>query len=444
MQPEETQDPLAYIKTWHRDFAQIGWWHSFELPGGEVIQGVSNLAAQKMRIAQFPIPQDLRGKRVLDVGTWDGWFAMEMERRGAEVVAIDRFDNPRFHDIKALLNSRVDYRELSVYDLDPTKLGRFDIVLFMGVLYHLKHPLLALERVCSVAKDLVAVESFVLKDRHKPGLGVESESLMAFYEGDEFGGEFDNWVAPTVPCLMALCRTAGFVRVELNHVHDYGAAVSCFRTRVQVPGTAIRKIQLVGAFHTANGGINFHTASSEDYVCCRVVMDGGDLNVESVFPEVGGYAAQPTFVGLVDGFWQINFRLPPGLSPAWHEVRLRTPDGESNTVEIAVDVPLVTDSVHLKITGACDGVDWQPWRMAVHHRFASVWVHGLPRGADKSNVKVDIGGTRQLTTFVGEADADGVVQVNVSVKPYTLQGSQPLELRIEDCVTPPVNVEIVP
>lgn len=214
MGPNSGVDQFAHVRDWHERLERTGWWHSFELPDGRFIQGVSTLASQKMRIAQFPIPQDLTGKRVLDVGTWDGWFAMEMERRGAEVVAIDRFENPRFHEIRELTGSLVDYRQLSVYDLDPNQIGRFDVVLFMGVLYHLKHPLLALERVCSVAKDLVAVESFVLRDRYRPGLGVEELPLMEFYENDEFGGEFDNWVAPSVPCLLALCRTAGFAQVE--------------------------------------------------------------------------------------------------------------------------------------------------------------------------------------------------------------------------------------
>ena len=172
---------MQYIAEWNRRFVEGGWWHSFELPDGTRIQGVSELHAQKMRIAQFPIPKDLAGKRVLDVGAWDGWFSFEMERRGAEVLAIDRFDNPRFHEIRAILGSRVEYRQLDVYEVSPRTVGYFDIVLFMGVFYHLKHPLLGLERVCSVCRDMAAVESFVITEQH--GLS----PAQAFGQAGQFG-----------------------------------------------------------------------------------------------------------------------------------------------------------------------------------------------------------------------------------------------------------------
>ncbi len=58
------------------------------------------------RIGQFPIPEDLHGARVLDIGTWDGWFSFEMEPRGAEVLAVDCWDNPRFHQTRRALKSR--------------------------------------------------------------------------------------------------------------------------------------------------------------------------------------------------------------------------------------------------------------------------------------------------------------------------------------------------
>lgn len=439
-QPDSEADVFAYVQTWHDKLREIGWWHSFELPGRRTIRGVMGLASQKMRIAQFPIPEDLSGKRVLDIGTWDGWFAMEMERRGAEVVAIDRLENPRFHEIHELLGSRVDYRQLSVYDLDPKKIGYFDIILFMGVLYHLKHPLLALERVCSVAKDFVAVESFVLKDLHRPGLGVETQPLMEFYE-HELGGQFDNWVAPTIPCLLSLCRTAGFVRVELSNVLDFGAAVSCYRTwNPAVSASRGTSLRLVGAFNTDTGGINFRSTSSDDYVSCRIAAGGVDLTLSSVLPEVSGYGAQPVFVGLVEGCWQVNFRLPPGLSSGWHEVRLRTADAESNPVEIAVDVPLASETLH--ITGVSDGVNWRPNQVSMKSGFASIWVRGLPKNADRNNVKVYIAGKRQFTTFVGSPGPDGVRQINARVTANTPQGRQELYVQFGAINAPPVTLEI--
>ena len=62
------------------EFSESGWYHSIELPGGEVLQGLQTLDQQKERLRLLPIPDDLSGKRVLDIGTWDGWFAFEMER----------------------------------------------------------------------------------------------------------------------------------------------------------------------------------------------------------------------------------------------------------------------------------------------------------------------------------------------------------------------------
>ncbi len=222
-------DPLAYVEDWHRRLSQTGWWHSFELPDGTLIEGVNSLEAQKGRVARFPIPTDLTGKRVLDIGAWDGWFTFEMERRGAEVVAIDRWDNPRFREMHAALGSRAEYRQMNVYELSPSALGQFDVVLFLGVLYHLKHPLLALERVCSVTKDFAAVESFALTERFLPGINVEEHALLQFFERDGFGGQFDNWFAATPQSLLSMCRTAGFARAELIEVHEYGAAVGCYR-----------------------------------------------------------------------------------------------------------------------------------------------------------------------------------------------------------------------
>src|SRR5262249_20162327 len=142
---------------------------------------------------------------------------------------IDCWDNPRFREMHAMLNSHVDYRQLDMYELTPEQLGKFDIVLFMGVLYHLKHPLLALERVCALTTDFAAVESFILREEHRPGASAAERTFMEFYETDELGGQTDNWHGPTLPCLLALCRTAGFARVEPQRVFEYSACVACHR-----------------------------------------------------------------------------------------------------------------------------------------------------------------------------------------------------------------------
>jgi tRNA (mo5U34)-methyltransferase len=381
-------DPLAYIRHWNAKFLDRGWWHSFELPDGSRIEGVNTLDALQRRVAQFPIPADLSGKRVLDVGAWDGWFSFEMERRGAEVLAIDRIENPKFYEIRGLLNSRVEYRELDVFDLDPRKIGTFDIVLFLGVLYHVKHPILALERVCSMCTDMAIVESYVLKDQ-------TDRHLLEFYEYDEFGGQFDNWFAPTPKTLTALCRTAGFARVELNNVQEYGAAVTCYRKWDTAELSA--DYTLLTAAHAENLGVNFGS-DRDDYITCAV--DGEP----PPHPTVGEFGVHPIFHARTEsGYWQMNFKLPPGLRPGWHPVRV----GGSNAIEIAVDMPLEVSAV--EITGASDAITWERGR--VSSGYLSLWVKGLPRNADVRNVRAFLDGTRQRVTYVG---ADGQVNVRLA------------------------------
>src|SRR6185312_1700016 len=234
---------FSYVRGWKQEFESRGWWHSFDLPGGRRIDGVCSVEGLRRRIEQYPVPEDLRGARVLDIGAWDGWYTFEMERRGADVVAVDCWDNPRFHQIQTALKSRAEYRQMDVYDLTPATVGRFDIVLFMGVLYHLKHPLLALERVCAITKDLAVVDSFILREEHRPGENVENRPVMEFYENEEFGGQTDNWCGPSLPCLMAMCRTAGFARVEHRATLPNGACIACFRNwACPVPAASVAEI----------------------------------------------------------------------------------------------------------------------------------------------------------------------------------------------------------
>jgi tRNA (mo5U34)-methyltransferase len=113
--PQRTgADSSASVKRWGGRLAQAGWWHSFELPDGRKIDGVSDLEGLKARSFHFSIAEDLSGKRVLDIGPWDGWFSFEMERRGAEVISVDNVESENFLYLHRELRSKIDYRILDV------------------------------------------------------------------------------------------------------------------------------------------------------------------------------------------------------------------------------------------------------------------------------------------------------------------------------------------
>ena len=101
-------------------------------------------------------------------------------------------------------------------------------MLFFGVLYHLRHPLLGLEKVCALTTDAAFVESFVT-DATAPTEERDGSCRLEFYETDELGGQIDNWFGPNTNCLMALCRSAGFARVNLEYLSDRRAGVTCRR-----------------------------------------------------------------------------------------------------------------------------------------------------------------------------------------------------------------------
>jgi 2-polyprenyl-3-methyl-5-hydroxy-6-metoxy-1,4-benzoquinol methylase len=435
-------DPFADVRTWRNTFQGKGWWHSFELPDGSRIDGLNDLAALKKRIAQFPIPEDLSGKRVLDIGAWDGWFSFEMERRGAEVMAIDNWDNPRFHQVHRRLHSRVDYRQMDMYDMTPERIGRFDIVLFMGVLYHLKHPLLALERVCALTTGMAAVDSFIVREKHVPGVDVSTVPIMAFYETDELAGQTDNWVGPSLPCLLAFCRTAGFARVELESVIDYSACIACYRNWEAPAHEAPAGPELADVFDSTNGSINFESAR-DTYL--TIFLDSPEqLSRDDVKPEVGGYGVRPLNVWQFgEQRWQVEFKLPPGLTPGWHDVRVRIRDSRpSNALRVAVDLPLEPGPI--RMAGVRDGMTWTPNQIDLSQGpTLSVWIEGLPANADRNNLRVSLGSARLEVMYLQPARPNEPRQANAIVPEETETGAANLVVTIGDQRTEPVEVRIL-
>jgi len=402
-----------------KELAEKGWYHTFELPDGTFIEGFMTIAQQKRRYAQFPIPEDLRGKKLLDVGAWDGWFSFEAEKHGAHVTALDCVELASFLDIRGRLGSKVDYRILDFYEIPGAGLGKFDIVFFLGVLYHVRHPLLALEMVCALTRDVAIVDSFVT-DPDNWREHTDDIPTMEFYELDELGNQFNNWVGPTVPCLLAMCRAAGFARVEFLGTGDHHAVAACFRKWEPAPAAPTGDPPEILAIENARtNGINLSTKKSDEYIAAvfrtsRQTVTPGMLRFEVNNGE-DDFGAACLFVTPEGDSWRATFYLPPGLDPGWHTARLRFDDSQFGTeFKIAVDVPLAATEIDVK--DVLDGVAWTKGAVQVGDRgFLSCWAGGLPENADRANVRAWLGNRRLEVTYVGPPDVNGYRQVNAVV-----------------------------
>jgi tRNA (mo5U34)-methyltransferase len=201
---------------------QIDWYHTQELAPGVVTEGMFDL---RPFVEHYGLPGDLSGKRALDVGTFEGFWAFEMERRGAEVVAIDvdRLEDldwpPRlrpsedgrrgegFHVAREAFDSSVERVGLSIYDATPERLGgTFDLVFCGSVLIHLRNPMLALERMAGLCHG-----KLVLAEEYSRRLGLIPSLKLAEFRGEE---PWMVWWRPTIRTWLAMVRCAGFEDVR--------------------------------------------------------------------------------------------------------------------------------------------------------------------------------------------------------------------------------------
>lgn len=193
--------------------AAIRWFHAIDLGHGIVTPGSDRSAA---KLARLRLPERLDGLSVLDVGAWNGFFSFEAERRGARrVLAVDSFcwsgtgwgTQDGFLLAREALGSRVEDREVEVLDLAPERVGTFDVVLCLGVLYHMRHPHLALERVAAVTDGLLVLETHV-------DLLTSRSPAMALYPGRELNDDPTNWCGPNLAALEWMLRDVGFASLE--------------------------------------------------------------------------------------------------------------------------------------------------------------------------------------------------------------------------------------
>jgi tRNA (mo5U34)-methyltransferase len=203
------------------------WFHNIQL--GEVWTAPEHFLGDypNVKFQRFAphLPKDLSGNSVLDIGCNAGFYSMEMKRRGADrVLGIDSDDHylaqARFA-AQALGYDNIEFRNHSVYDVGG--LGeRFDVVIFMGVLYHLRHPLLALDLIREhVAGDMLIFQSMQrgsaevmeLKEDYAFGdTAVFDESgypKLHFVER-EYARDWTNWWVPNRACAEAMLRASGF------------------------------------------------------------------------------------------------------------------------------------------------------------------------------------------------------------------------------------------
>ncbi|HWI09169.1 MAG TPA: TIGR04290 family methyltransferase [Solirubrobacteraceae bacterium] len=213
------------------------WFHNLHLPGGRRTapdHPLGDFPAYKWAQIAPHLPADLRGARALDIGCNAGFYSFELARRGADVLAIDVDEHYLRQASWAAgelgLTDRVQLRRLGVYDLGRLAGESFHVVLFLGVLYHLRHPLLALDLIAPLVGGTIVVQTLTMPGDERVeapadlALG-EREALrapgwpaMAFVE-HELAGDATNWWAPNAACVEAMLRSCG-LRIVSRPGHE--------------------------------------------------------------------------------------------------------------------------------------------------------------------------------------------------------------------------------
>jgi tRNA (mo5U34)-methyltransferase len=213
------------------------WFHNLNLLGVNTAPAhfLGDYPAVKWRRFANAIPQDLTGRSVLDIGCNAGFYSMEMKRRGAaRVLGLDAHEKylaqARFAAEVSGLD--IEFRRLSVYDLGALD-ESFDIVLFLGVLYHLRHPLLALDLIYEhAARDVLVFQSMLrgsaavepLEENYDfwtPDLFERDSFPRLHFVEHKFADDWTNWWIPNSACAEAMLRSSGFAITQHPETEVY-------------------------------------------------------------------------------------------------------------------------------------------------------------------------------------------------------------------------------
>lgn len=220
------------------------WFHRIDLGDGIFTKTESVMGEpvdhprESWEVIRQCLPEDLSNKSVLDVGCNGGFYCVEAKRRGAgRVLGVD---GQRQHVRQALfvrkvLGLELEFRRFSVYDLNPETVGRFDITLALGLVYHLKHLVFALERLYDVTNELLIIESAIIPPEQTPEsfvqpLGEIRQTLHPIFYAEnpaESKEQVYNWFLPSPAALQALLQNTGFDEVEIFSVVRDRAVLVC-------------------------------------------------------------------------------------------------------------------------------------------------------------------------------------------------------------------------
>lgn len=220
------------------EIAALGpWFHNLHLADGTETapdHPLGDFPAFKWEQLARSIPDDLDGWRSLDIGCNAGFYSLELAKRGADVLAIDTDEHylkqARWAVQRAGLGGRIELRRQSVYELAGSD-DRYDLILFMGVLYHLRYPLLGLDLVAERVDRLLVLQTLTVPDdepvdapadfsfEDRARLLEPGRPMAAFVE-DTLAGDPTNWWVPTAAGVEAMIRSAGLA-VAARPAHEF-------------------------------------------------------------------------------------------------------------------------------------------------------------------------------------------------------------------------------
>jgi len=218
--------------------------HTFDFPEFQR-EGVDETP---LRFSLIQMPKDLTGWTVLDIGAWDGYYSFMAEKRGAlRVLATDSykwqeefkithpeliptFPDPKrkvFDEVRKALNSKVEFKEIELMDLD--KLGKFDLVLCLGILYHVKDPWAIINHLGKITKKMLIIETHTDGNAGGDLHPLIDKPLMVFYPNG-WKKDYSTYWGMNISCIAEMLKQAGFKDIKLiNYGSNHRAIFQAFK-----------------------------------------------------------------------------------------------------------------------------------------------------------------------------------------------------------------------